>query len=88
MLGKIKCEDGEDNPNKRNSFGGRGRNVHGILRMVILLSGSSKRHYVVTRERFSITTIPYTLSAPDHPHINITMDLLIDDNGGFPCGSW
>ena len=68
MLGKIKCEGGEDNPNNRNRFGGRGSDVNGILRMVILTFWL-KQVPLSSKERVSITTTAYTLSAPDQPHI-------------------
>ena len=87
MLAKVNCEGGEDNPNNRNLFGGRGSDVNGILRIVILTFWL-KQVPLCSKERVSITTTAYALSAPDHPHINSTMDLLIDDNGGFPGGSW
>ena len=71
-VGKVKCEGGEDNPNKRNSLGGRGSDVHGILRMVILLSGSSKCHYVVTREIFyyHYPIYPFSSWSPTHKQHN------------------
>lgn len=56
----------------------RSSNVHGEFWEWWQLSGPSKCHYVITGDRFSITTTSYTLSAPDQLHLNSTMDLLLD----------